>query len=192
MFTLILILAFAGVLAGLIQYFVDFKKPPVAPGPATAEAGDEESETWKFIKEHWEIFAYVLIGIAGALLVPVLQELMPLKGLENLKESLKAGKEVDPWVKLVLLGYGIVLGYSSVRLLRSVATLLLGRLTQTQQNQQAAANARINELERTLSAALGQSHLADGRTRSRRYFPANIARVWRNGDGSQKFNGLRP
>ncbi len=160
MFSVILTLLVAGVLAGLVQYFVDFKKL-ATPEVQASDLTEEEQINWwkKFFKEHWQIPAYIIIGIAGAALVPMFNAIVTLNGLENFEEYINCEKNcaIHKWSFLVLLGYGIVLGYSAVRLLKNVATMLLGRMT-TQQSQQQSSmlsvSSRMDELQRQVSSSM--------------------------------------
>src|SRR5688572_853259 len=80
MFAVSLTLLLSGILSGMIQYFVDFKKLPVNASEETRTAEGLVSPPiptwisvlWKFVKDHWQFFAYILIGIAGAFLTPLI------------------------------------------------------------------------------------------------------------------------
>jgi hypothetical protein len=154
----------AGLLAGLLQYFIEFKKLATATAETAALSAptrESVSRVLQFITDRWELFAYMLIGIAGALLVPLLNELTPLAGIKdvpayvNCVPSEKVPCFLNPWTKLVIVGYGIVLGYSCVRVLKGITGLLSGRvdaLLQAQVKANAAAETRLAQMERQLSA----------------------------------------
>ena len=138
MTTYILTLLIAGIIAGLIQYFVDFKKLPIEE-LSTVHLEENISISWiqtfwNFIKEHWQFFAYLILGIAGAFLVPLINELTNngLRGIDKIKDYIDclskpqdANKPCIPlndWYNLVLLGYGIVFGYSAIRIIRNIGS----------------------------------------------------------------------
>ncbi len=172
MTTMIITLLFAGIIAGLIQYFVDFKGLPLyEPPKPSAFDGDEKPSLWaafyNWVKNHWQFFGYLTIGIAGAFLTPLINEMINggLSGLYEFKEyakcifNWKEGKpicvELDNWYYLILFGYGIVFGYSSVRIIRSIGSLIIGNLSLRQVEQQKKledAQKQIDELKLKLSA----------------------------------------
>jgi hypothetical protein len=135
MVTLILVLLAAGIIAGLMQFFVDYKKLPLydPSGQTTTEEFVQERSFWQrlydFIRKHWQFFGYITIGIAGAFLVPVIDQLV---GLNGIKEYLNCIDDNDTtpcvtgnWYLMVILGYGIIFGYSSVRLIRGLGSFLI-------------------------------------------------------------------
>lgn len=162
-FAIILILA--GILAGLIQYFVDFKGLPLFQPPAaiaktqTITSNGYLSKLYKFIKNHWQFFGYIIIGIAGAFLTPLINELTNnrLSGLDVMEEYAKcisSQKDGIPpctppgyWYYLILFGYGIVFGYSSVRLVRNISLLVLGNISLKQDELQKKMNATQKQVE---------------------------------------------
>lgn len=150
------VLLIAGVIAGLIQYFVDFKGLPIH-GSSTEKSSFAvaEADFWtrllNFLRRHWQLVGYLVIGIGGAALVPVLSELVTLKGIDGPFDCLgKQGCDISNWTLLILLGYGIISGYSAVRLLRSIGSLLINSLSENFLKQQKSldeATAKIKELE---------------------------------------------
>ncbi|MFH6994571.1 hypothetical protein [Flavobacterium sp. FlaQc-48] len=164
---MIITLFLAGLLAGLIQYFVDFKGLPLYQPPAAASFQEEEKPgfwqtIFKFVKDHWQLFGYLTIGVAGAFLTPLIYEMTnhSLGGIEKFKMHAECiftqvnGKPVCPgidgWYYLILFGYGIVFGYSSVRIIRSIGSLIIVKLTVKQEEQQKKLDEqqkKIQELE---------------------------------------------
>lgn len=150
MVTLITILLIAGIISGLIQFFVDYKKLPIHETQAESLVGSTSPGwlllLWNFIKRHWQLFAYLVLGIAGAFLVPLINELTNngLRGVDKIKTyfdclSSPHNSQCPPlsnWYMLVLLGYGIVFGYSAVRIIRNIGNLLVGNITKQQQDLQ--------------------------------------------------------
>jgi endonuclease I len=152
MTTLIITLLIAGIIAGLIQYFVDFKGLPLyEPPKSNAFDGDEEPSNWavfyNWVKNHWQFFGYLTIGIAGAFLTPLINEMISggLSGLLEFKQYAKCifnhvdgtpeCPEPDNWYYLILFGYGIIFGYSSVRIIRSIGSLIIGNISLKQEEQ---------------------------------------------------------
>ena len=188
MINYIVILTLAGILAGLIQYFVDFKGLPLFQ-PAAANLTRTESTTgtgylsklYKFIKDHWQFFGYIIIGIAGAFLTPLINELTNnrLSGLEVIKEyaeCISLQKDGVPsctppgyWYYLILFGYGIIFGYTSVRLIRNIGSLILGGIPLKQDELQKKledAQEQIEELKAKIQAlpkpTTGTNFIAQG------------------------------
>lgn len=172
-------LIFGGVLAGLIQFLVDFKglqvfDPPKAGGTVnsfeTAPAGGWTrfvaflERVWSFVKRHWRFFGYVVIGIAGALLTPLINEWTngALKGIKPIKDyvdcvsrSPKPETDCPPystWYSIVLIGYGIIFGYSAVRIIRSIGTFLLGNITNAQQQRLSETEKKLAEAQKEIEA----------------------------------------
>lgn len=132
---MIFTLFIAGIIAGMIQFFIEKGLPiDVGSGEINLTSSDTGTESWliTFLKKHWHFFAHCIVGVAGAFLVPMINEIVSgnLAGLP--KRPINDKSFTDTWSYLILLGYGIVFGYSSVRLLRNIATSILGRITKTQ------------------------------------------------------------
>jgi hypothetical protein len=94
MIEIFLILCAGGALAGIVQFFVIFKKLPVCTEPATNSLTTEEEanvsawkQFWAFLKKYWVFFGYVSMGIAGSLLTPLAYTISSgkLPGLEGIK-----------------------------------------------------------------------------------------------------------
>ncbi|WP_080055297.1 hypothetical protein [Spirosoma aerolatum] len=142
------LLAFAGSIGGLIGYLVFVKGlrlPPDANSGGASFSVDAPSSIWErlyaFIRNHWELFAYLLLGISGALLVPLINIWVGggLKGIEELASQLlptdKAGtaNELTTWQKLIVFDYGLVFGYAANRLFGGLTNALLARIGNTSQ-----------------------------------------------------------
>lgn len=171
MTALIIVLVIAGIIAGLVQFFADYKGLPLYQPSKDVQGFDgEQTKDWlnrwyDFVRKHWQFFGYQIIGIAGALLVPVIAEYATLKGVEEYKKCFCNPNGNDcadfNWYLLVVLGYGIILGYSSVRLIRSLGSFLLGNVTKLQVDQQqdlSDAKKRITDLEAKLATLTPFDH----------------------------------
>ena len=145
-FILTLLLLIAGVFAGLIQYFVDFLGLQIYDSEETTSTALIEEQTpdfWtrlkNFLKRNWQLFGYLIIGIAGALLMPLIARLANLPGVKHDFSCLgEPNCTSNGWDMFIILGYGIISGYSSVRLIRSFGSFLIGNFTKTLQSQQQA------------------------------------------------------
>jgi endonuclease I len=176
MTTMIFTLLIAGIIAGLIQYFVDFKGLPLyePPRPSSLD-GNEKPSDWavfyNWVKNHWQFFGYLTIGIAGAFLTPLINEMISggLSGLLEFKEYAKCSllwKEGQPdcigpnnWYYLILFGYGIIFGYSSVRIIRSIGSLIIGNISLRQEEQKKKleeAQKQIDDLKVKLATLTAQ------------------------------------
>ena len=166
MTALIIALIAAGIIAGLIQFFADYKGLPLFPGEKEGEGFDgapPEKSFWQklydFVRNHWQFFGYQVVGIAGAFLVPVFDQFVSLKGVRDYLNCIDNNPgtacTVSDWYLLVILGYGIILGYSSVRLIRSLGSFLMGNIARSQAEQQkqlADAKKQIDDLKAKLAA----------------------------------------
>jgi len=142
---IVFVLVTAGVLAGLIQYFVDFKGLPIyqpRAGESASLMGEAQPDRWAriiaFLKAHWQLVGYLVTGVAGAFLVPVIAKLTNLDLKIDLNCLYDCRCLFRGWNLITLLGYGIISGYSSVRLLRSIGSLFAGRVAGIVQRQQQA------------------------------------------------------
>lgn len=117
MINLFIILIVAGIIAGLVHYFYTYLGLPLVP--------KEEKQLLELLDKKWNNFpeltwelallGYVIMGIAGAFLTPLINAIIGLKGLNaDLNADL-----------LVLFGYGIVFGYSTNRILSSISNSIL-------------------------------------------------------------------
>lgn len=164
MTALILVLITAGILAGLVQFFVDFKKLPIfqpseeRKGIVVLDKGFWQ-KLFRFVVGHWEFFGYMVIGIAGAFLVPVADQLINLPGVNAYLNCIDNDPaticKTSNWYLLVIMGYGIILGYSSVRLLRSIGSFVIDNFTKRQAQQQLAltdTQKQLSELQSRFAA----------------------------------------
>lgn len=143
MTAIIIVLACSGILAGAVNFFLNYVELPVAK-PAAAPAMETAAATdpWPQIRTIGiAIAGYLTVGIAGAALVPLVNALVTLGGL---------GKQLtanpDGLTDLVLFGYGVVFGYSASRLLTGILDGILKKITKLEQavTQHDAALAKTN------------------------------------------------
>src|SRR6185436_5336456 len=104
----------AGLLAGLVNYYYVYLNLPVSKDPAPATMDEPGGGEWELPKKtYWlALWGYLIIGIAGSFLTPLIDALVDLKG-----SPVSPAVKWDDWI---LLGYGIVFGFSTNRLLSSV------------------------------------------------------------------------
>lgn len=150
---LILILFTSGLLGGLISYFVNFKNLKI-PEYSGEEIGSLVGEPpkqsfflilWDFLSKHWELVAYLTIGVAGSLLVPVTYEILGgLKGLDGINKN----QSLSCWQYSVLFGYGIIFAYGSNRFFISILDTILSRLNTNSQK----------PLDIIITASIGDRH----------------------------------
>lgn len=141
---LLIVLVTSGLLGGLISFFVNFKNLPlpVNDSPNLKKIVDETStesyfsKVWNFLSNHWELVAYLTIGIAGSLLLPVIYEI--LGGLKGLPGNDAINNPFSPWQYLVLFGYGTIMAYGSNRFFKSILDVILNRLSTNSQKSLAA------------------------------------------------------
>lgn len=166
MTALITLLLTSGILAGLIQYFVDFKGLPIYVPKNSNEsfADNKPPDAWdrmlNFLKRNWQFFGYLTVGIAGALLVPVIDQLLHLKGISEYLACLKNAKSDfcinNDWNLLIIFGYGIISGYSSVRIIRGFGSFILGNIGKDLEEQKEAlkkTQEEIAALKKKITAA---------------------------------------
>ena len=117
----IFFLSIAGVVAGLVNYYYIYLNLPLDPPQATA---DKPKGLFAIAEVLWEqphksytlaLSGYVVIGMAGSFLTPLINEIVTLKG--NIR--------TDHWV---LFGYGIVFGYGTNRILSNVLGTILAKI----------------------------------------------------------------
>jgi hypothetical protein len=158
----ILILVIAGLLAGAANFFINYLELPFPKGVSTLD------EDWPKPKKLWiAVTGYLLVGIIGALLTPLLDALIGLKGYDPEKEI------------MVTLGYGIVFGYCTARLLTSVLDNILKRINSLEQKTQALTNAINGQNPRSRGVTdlkLGESFPAGGEIKNCGPFTAAIVR----------------
>ena len=155
MIQILLILVVSGAIAGIVQFFVIYKQLPVYTEPATNSLLTDDEATpsvirqvWDLLRKYWVFFAYISIGIVGSLLTPLVYAIFEgnLPGLDGIKihlDCLDGCLPSEPcvcpigtWERLVLMGYGIVFGYTSIKLIGSLSALLTGTLTKLMEQQQ--------------------------------------------------------
>lgn len=113
---LIITLLLAGILAGLINLFITYLELPFHNN-STAFLEDEDG--WPRPKKLWiAVLGYLLVGIAGAFLTPLLDALIGLKGYNTNKDF------------LIVFGYGVVFGYSTNKLLVGLLASIIKRLSE--------------------------------------------------------------
>lgn len=132
--TLIWCLVLAGIMAGLANYFLTYLGLPTVVVDEVAsdgkqaliagEAGEGDNQNWpRRLTELKAVFGYVTVGICGALLTPVMNAIVQLKGLE-----ISNGTKSEILYYLIAFGYGIIFGYSANRLFTSAFTALEARI----------------------------------------------------------------
>lgn len=124
-FTIILILS--GILAGAVNFFVNYLELPFP------------KSNLKLFEDGWPklktlsvaILGYAIVGIAGSFLTPLINAILSsgLKGLEYVN-----GKPVNPFFEYILFGYGLVFGYSTTKLLLSVLDSIMKRVSRVEAN----------------------------------------------------------
>lgn len=120
------ILITAGIIAGLVNYFYVYLNLPIERKKPDASLLDDNKVEWELPRlTYWlALLGYFVIGLAGAFLTPLINSLLALKGLPA-SLILKDLVDNDKWV---LFGYGIVFGFSTNRLLSSIAENILARI----------------------------------------------------------------
>lgn len=116
------ILITAGLLAGVVNFFIIYAKLPVVAAFAEEAEDVPLRDIWWFA-----LLGYILVGIAGAFLMPLLNS--ALGGLKGLEAVDKNGKlTYDPNYSYILFGYGIVTGFSANKVLGSLTKFLSDRI----------------------------------------------------------------
>lgn len=111
--TLIFTLIIAGIISGGVNFFLNYLDLSFFKS-ANPLANDDQLKP----KSLWlALFGYFMVGIVGAFLTPLLNVLVGLKGYDP-------GKNF-----LIAFGYGLVLGYSTSRLLLSILGSILKRVS---------------------------------------------------------------
>jgi len=130
MTTIILVLACSGILAGAVNFFLNYVELPVAKTTAApAMEAAAAPEPWPQIRTIGiAIAGYLTVGIAGAALVPLVNALINLGGL-----GADLGKNANNMTNFVLFGYGIVFGYSASRLLTGILDGILKKIAKLEQ-----------------------------------------------------------
>lgn len=131
---LVLTLLISGILAGGVNFFVNYLGLPLPV--QTAFLAEED---WPRPKTLWlAILGYLVVGIAGSFLTPLLNALIGLKGYYPDKDF------------IVAFGYGLVFGYSTTKLLISILDSLIKKI--------AKVESKVNEFEKTQNASAFQSY----------------------------------
>lgn len=122
MINLVCTLIVSGIIAGLVNFFYTYLSLPINPIDETTEKLTAEEQKWQIPPLTWylALLGYLIMGIAGALLTPLINEIVSLKGLE---EDLY---KIDNL--LILCGYGIVFGFSLNRMLPMITNSILRKL----------------------------------------------------------------
>ncbi|RXM53046.1 MULTISPECIES: M23 family metallopeptidase [unclassified Chryseobacterium] len=133
---LMFLFAVAGTIAGLVNFFYSYLSLPIKPKPKEeTEALSAEEESWSMPPLTWKLAltGYIIIGIAGALLTPLIHAVVELKGINNI---------LDKKDQLVILGYAIVFGFSTNRILSSISESILKKVENLLVEKQNSANLR--------------------------------------------------
>jgi hypothetical protein len=114
------ILILSGLLAGAVNFFVNYLELPF-PKLADEPNGNDLP---KIKSLSVAIVGYVTVGLAGSFLTPLLNVIVGgLKGLEMLDD-----KPLNPLFNYILFGYGLVFGYSTTRLLLGILDSIIKRI----------------------------------------------------------------
>lgn len=160
--TMILFLLPAGIFAGLANYYITYLGLPITtPVPVSGPQGNQtapgDGEPKRFglssllsgegtaSDAEWEVsrtelmafIGYLVTGICGALLTPVIHAIVTLKGLPPAESpSLSA--------EMVAFGYGLAFGFAANKMLNSVSSLVLTQLLARQAAINAASASEVN------------------------------------------------
>lgn len=111
--TLIFTLIIAGIMAGGVNFFINYLDLPFLKS-----ANPLTDDDWPKPKSLWlALVGYFIVGIVGAFLTPLLNVLVSLKGYDPEKNF------------LIAFGYGLIFGYSTSRLLVSILDSILKRIS---------------------------------------------------------------
>ncbi len=119
MIKLIAFLTLAGVISGLVNFFYSYLSLPTKSKDETKSLTEEENP-WALPKRTWQLAltGYIIIGIAGAFLTPLIHAVVGLKGVDNALEK----------TLLVTFGYGLVFGFCTNQILSSIANSILSKI----------------------------------------------------------------
>ena len=134
-------LLIAGILAGLVNFFVNDINLPFGKTVSLTDGAQIS------LKDIWwvALIGYVIVGCVGSFLTPLVNALVdPLKGLDWLNKTKSTA--TTSYQTMVLVGYGLVFGYSTVKLLVGILDIV---------------NKKINNLEAKVAKIqpLGSSSL---------------------------------
>ena len=115
-------LLIAGILAGAVNFFYIYLSLPNTPKSDTLSLRENE---WTYPIKTWQLalVGYCILGIAGAFLTPVINEILSLKGVKVPITSKDGEQNL-----LVIFGYGLIFGFSTTRLLTSLSDTILKRI----------------------------------------------------------------
>jgi murein DD-endopeptidase MepM/ murein hydrolase activator NlpD len=112
MIVLIITLLLAGLLAGTVNYFVNYIEIDFSKNEK--ELHQSEENPW------WvHLLGYLVVGVSGALLTPLINAI-----LENLK-GISEIIDLDNEGILILFGYGLIFGYSATQLFSSLTKRII-------------------------------------------------------------------
>jgi lysozyme len=101
-------------------------------------------DLWEFLRQHWQFIGYLIVGIAGALMTPLINALSGgMKGYPE--EATAAGYNY-----LIVFGYGFVFGVFTTRILKGTMDIFMGRLEKLEKDVQLNA-ARLTTLPAPLA-----------------------------------------
>ncbi|WP_339708580.1 M23 family metallopeptidase [uncultured Kriegella sp.] len=121
MVNLIFCLVLAGITAGLVNYFYTYLSLPTEPTKKDDSVKmTETGKSWGFPALTWQLAltGYIIIGIAGSMLTPLLDAIVGLKGIDA-----KFGENL-----LVVFGYGLVFGFTTNQIITSISTSILKKV----------------------------------------------------------------
>jgi hypothetical protein len=157
----------SGILAGAVNFFVTYLGLPF------------QSQTSSLINDEWPrpqklwiaILGYIIVGIAGALLTPLINALIGLKGYFPNKDF------------IVAFGYGLIFGYSATKLLVTLLSSVLKKVSniETKVNQvtKMSVNKSINENNSDFSLVTSDLKLGE-------HYPNNLSEVQACGNFTAK------
>jgi hypothetical protein len=106
-----LILLSAGILAGSVNFFLNYIKLQFEfSGLQLKGVSDEWTRLWNI-----QLLGYIIVGITGAFLTYLINAILILKGLEL--TTVNSSTNVGDYYYLILLGYGILFGFGTTKLL---------------------------------------------------------------------------
>ncbi len=121
---MLFVLVTAGIVAGLVNYFYVYLTLPVEKKKPEHALAEVDIPDWELPRlSFWLVLCgYIIIALAGAFLTPLVNAILHLAGLSP---ALDLATSNEKWV---LLGYGIVFGFSANRMLSSIAEGVLARI----------------------------------------------------------------
>lgn len=128
-----LTLLFAGIIAGLVNFFANYINLPFSKPDGLLGDDPELKDIW------WiALLGYSIVGIAGAFLTPVINAIVGgLKGLELVVVNGTA-KPIETYYNYILFGYEVIFGYSTTGILISLLNSIIKKI--------AKSEARLNQL----------------------------------------------